>query len=212
MAVMKHATILTLCALAFASSAPAAVLLSNLGQTVGVATAVSSLPATKATDFITDGTGGTLTSIKFQGSTGGLGTGTINVRVYQDSSGTLGSLVTNGIASGAVSGAAVNDYTFDFASTGATLAANTKYWLEFSTTDAFFSLQRNTSQSADSGYAFNTVTATKDRILTGMGWLSDIDSQGIRFELYDTSAVPEPSRTVLLMAGMLGLVVRRKRK
>ena len=201
----------------FAANASAAVLFSTLGQSSDeVFPPINSTDVWVATDFTTGAQGVTINSIRTALINNDSISHSFEVALYDSNLGEVGTLLTTfSSASLAASTAGTGNYV-NFTHAGASLAANTTYWvvlkmLEAVSTDSPY-WWLNYGDDTDAGSSFTTVAATAPKYTTdaGGGW-NDYGSGNFRMEINGFTVVPEPSRAVLALAGLLGICFRRRR-
>lgn len=222
---MKSTLLLTLSALALAAApnTHAAVLFSNVGQThvsTGATNArFSSAGDTWASDFQTSTQATTITGATFYMFNLDPEPHTYTATIYADAAGLPGAAVGS-FDVYTVPGSLFSENSFVTSSSGITLSANTKYWMgltvneDFSFLPTFLSAAVQTdSQAVDAGSQFGVVTSTTSlafKLGDDPSWLTSDQDRNLVFSL-NSSAVPEPSRAILVGLGLAGLVLRRRR-
>lgn len=215
---MKRLLILFTSGLLLTLSAPsrAATLFSNLSQThsdwVGVAVTTQRL----ASEFMTGVDASTVTGLSVSMANFDTVGHTVSAYLYSDTGGGVPAsllatftAVDNSLASGGVAELAT------FSHAGISLAANTRYWIAMAVNENGINSSpawsMTTSNTADTGLF--TVSTPPNRIYStdsGSTWLTPGPGENGRFSLEGT-AVPEPGRASLLLAGCLAVVLRRRR-
>ena len=176
---------------------------------------------TLANDFTTGSTIVSLDDIKvnFFGGYDASGTG-FKAALYSDQgpaapAGGAGSFLADLIGSDPHGGG-----IFAFTPTSAILlAANTRYWAVFSALNSSpdkdfpISFTNNTSQTGASGWSigdhYAALQVTNGVPNTGV-WNYAATGTALNFAV-DASAAPEPSKVLLLLGGLGGLIIRRRR-
>lgn len=207
-------------------------LFSTLGQTVNGYGTITNDDSdlhqnqSEATDFRTGAGASTITGAWF-GLINGSPTDskTFLASIYSDNGGTVGTLVgdfdpfivpanfNSPAPFGQVAGAAVHATT-----SGINLAANTNYWVYLHTdegnVDALGWLSAQPGNLLDAGSVFSQVSATEAKVSVDFGatFLNAGNFDTPLYSLEGTQAVPEPSRTVLLMLGLGGVITQRHRR
>ena len=135
--------------------------------------------------------------------------------IYADAAGEPGSVIAT-FSSASITAATTGSNNLVFNHAGASLDANTTYWVVVKMQEAIATSSPywwlNYTDNADVGSSFTTVAATAPKFSTdaGSSW-SDYGFGNFRMDINGFTVVPEPSRAVLAIAGLLVLGFRRRR-
>jgi hypothetical protein len=185
-------------------------LFSNLGQT-GLGNSGVGLAAERvAADFLTDGSDATITGATLRLVNQDNISHNVAVSLWTDSgSGTPGTLLGS-FAPVSIPSANFNNY--NFTSAGIVLEANTAYWVVMGINENFnvngVGWQITSSHAADAGSVYSLIDDTQAQY-SGDGGDTWVDNFPYEFQF---SLVPEPDRFAQLGAGVLALVMLRRRK
>lgn len=202
--------------LSAAQAASAATVFSNLGESTLLGEGPSNTSLRMATDFLTDASASTITGATLSMLSANTSfANTYTVSLFADNGadapgalvGTFDPFTVPANTSGLSNHTAV--------STGINLAANTAYWVVLQLNHAgsgnLSGWALTTSQATDAGSVFTTIPATSVMwsFDAGASYGSHTDGN-YQFSL-ESSAVPEPSRALLLLGGLACAFLRRRR-
>lgn len=202
----------TLCA----TLGTAATFISTLGQPISSGYQLyttNTLNSNYASDFTTDGTGAVITGLTVKLSNQDTVTRHVYGSIYASNAGQPGTLVGSFDPIALASGLSQTDVTLT--STGVSLAPNTTFWVGIGLVESLTSNTvvwwANANNGTDAGSTFTTVPATNVFLSSNSGTTWSSYTPGNMLYSLTGSAVPEPSRMVLLLAGGFGIWLRRCR-
>ncbi len=210
--------VLVLCA-AFGTLSPsrAATLFSNLGQTDdGDINGMSSTSHVEASEFQTGALASTITALTARVYNGDTASHTFAAYLYADSgSNTPGTLLATFMAVDNLIGAGAFSKDITFSHPGISLAADTRYWIALAGLENAASSSyawRDTASDAEDAGSLFTNGSPPLRALSVDGTSNwDFTRNGNSIFALEGTVAPEPSRALLLMAGLAGVLSIRRR-
>ena len=192
------------------------ILFSNLGQPNNGIAGFDDTSTRYATDFLTDGTPRTITSITALMSSTDTLAHTVTFSIFTDNGGSPGSLVLAFATPATLPANAGAASLYTATSPGIGLQANTPYWVVGQVNENMplgtVYWDFDSGQGTDGG-PFSTVPGTQFMRSTTSGVIyfpSDVGN--LMFELDGVTTVPEPSSLMLMMAaGAFGAIGWRRR-
>jgi hypothetical protein len=193
----------------FAANLRADTLFSNLGQTGLGNSGVGAVTDRVAADFLTDDSDATITGATLRLVNQDNISHNVTVSLWSDSgSGTPGTLLGS-FAPVSIPSANFNNYSFT--SAGIALEADTAYWLVMQINENFnvngVGWQITSSHAADPGSVYSLIVDTQAQYSADSGdtWIDNFPYE------FQFSLLPEPDRFAQLGAGVLALVLLRRR-
>ena len=199
----------------FTANAPAAVLFSTLGQASDEARTYLDTDNWWSSDFTTGSQASTITSIRAAMGNFDTVAHNFDLYLYADAAGEPGSVIAT-FSSASITATTTGSNNLVFNHAGASLDANTTYWVVVKMQEAIATDSPywwlNYGDDADVGSSFTTAATTAPTGSTdaGSSWF-DWGSGNFRMDINGFTVVPEPSRAMLAIAGLLVLGFRRRR-
>ena len=200
----------------------ATTLFSTLSQAPNSGTNFGTTSYRYASDFMTDASNATITGASFAVANFDTGTAhTFTASIFTDNGGTPGTLVGSFNSFSVPVNTPLANYSTT--SAGISLSANTIYWTVLKMNEADVSsapqFEYTSSQTTDAGSVYSTIPSTALKVSTDGGstyadqtFFGSPVTGNFQFSLDGTEAAPEPSRALLGLVALGGVLLQRRRR
>lgn len=213
-----HALLVLICAgCAGFSSSHGATIFSNLAQTDdGDVNGIGLTIHVEASEFQTGAIASNITGLTARLYNGDSIAHTFGAYLYADSgSNTPGSLLATFTAVDNLIGAGVTSEDLTWSHTGINLAANTRYWIALAglenASSSSYAWRDTASDAEDAGSVFTNDSPPLRALSIDGAATWPFTRSGNNFFALEGTLVPEPGRALLLMSGLTGALLRRRR-